>query len=256
LIGGIKSVKIRPIHPHPAILLEDEGKKYITVSDLHIGLEADLLAKGITVSPSLVSDMVAELLDLVQSEHADSIILLGDIKHTVGSISRHEWDSVPLFLKQLSAKADVYLVPGNHDGNIRQLVPMNVNMITSKGMTLDDTLLVHGHSMPSDVRGHVKRIVMGHVHPVFLKRGSVINGERVWLYIQTRKENVFAEKGILDIIVVPTFNPYLYATVEKLYHKSLSPILTRVMQHGVEKCIIVTLDGSIVGDAALLTGIL
>jgi uncharacterized protein len=237
-------------------LLEDEGRKYITVSDLHIGLEADLLAKGITVSPSLVSDMVAELLDLVQSEHADSIILLGDIKHTVGSISRQEWDAVPLFLNQLSAKTNVYLVPGNHDGNIRQLVPMNVNMITSKGMTLDDTLLVHGHSMPSDLRGHIKRIVMGHVHPVFLKKGSVINGERVWLYIQARKEDIFAEKGMLDIIVVPTFNPYLYATGEKLYHESFSPILTRIMQHGVKKCIVVTLDGSIVGDAALLPYIL
>jgi uncharacterized protein len=249
-------VKIRPIHPHPAILLEDEGRKYITVSDLHIGLEADLLAKGITVSPSLVSDMVAELLDLVQSEHADSIILLGDIKHTVGSISRQEWEAVPLFLNQLSAKTNVYLVPGNHDGNIRQLVPMNVNMITSKGMTLDDTLLVHGHSMPSNLRGHVKRIVMGHVHPVFLKKGSVINGERVWLYIQARKEDIFAEKGMLDIIVVPTFNPYLYATGEKLYHKSFSPLLARVMQHDVKKCIVVTLDGSIVGDAALLPYIL
>src|SRR3712207_4140983 len=141
--------------------------------------------------------MVAELLDLVHSEHADGIILLGDIKHTVGSISRQEWDTVPLFLNQLSASTDVYLVPGNHDSNIGQLVPMNVNMITSKGMVLGDTLLVHGHSMPSDVRGHIKRIVMGHVHPVFLRKGSVINGERVWLYIQARKEDIFAEKGIL-----------------------------------------------------------
>ena len=237
-------------------MLEDESRKYITVSDLHIGLEADLLAKGITVSSSLVSDMVAELLDLVQSEHAEGIILLGDIKHTVGSISKQEWDAVPLFLNQLSAKTNVYLVPGNHDGNIRQLVPMNVNMITSKGMMLDDTLLVHGHSMPSDVRGHIKRIVMGHVHPVFLRKGSVINGERVWLYIQARKEDIFAEKGILDIIVVPTFNPYLYATGEKPHHKSFSPILTRVMHHGVKKCIVVTLDGSIVGDAGLLPRIL
>jgi uncharacterized protein len=249
-------VKIRPIHPHAAILLEDEGRKYITVSDLHIGLEADLLTKGITVGPSLVSDMVAELLGLVESEHADGIILLGDIKHTVGAISRQEWSNIPAFLKQLSAKAEVYLVPGNHDGNIGHLVPVNVNIITSKGMTLDDTLLVHGHTMPSDVRARVNRIVMGHIHPVFLKKGSVINGERVWLYIQTRKEAIFAEKGMLDIVVVPTFNPYLYATGEKTYHKSLSPIIKRVMQHGVKKCIVATLDGSIVGDTALLTHIL
>lgn len=247
---------MRPIHPHAAIFLEDEGRKYIIVSDLHIGLEADLLTKGITVSPNLVSNMVAELLGLIKSEHADGIILLGDIKHTVGAISRQEWSDVPLFLKELSAKAEVYLVPGNHDSNIEQLVPVNVNITTSKGMTLDDTLLVHGHSMPSDVRTRVNRIVMGHIHPVFLKRGSVINGERVWLYIQARKEAIFAEKGILDIVVAPTFNPYLYSMGEKTYQKSISPIIKRIMQYGVKKCIIATLDGSVVGDTSLLTYIL
>ncbi len=250
-------MKIRPIHPHAAILLEHTGRKYITVSDLHIGLEEDLRAKGITVGPSLVSDMIAELVDLIDSEHANGIILLGDIKHTVGAISRQEWDNIPPFLEQLSEKAEVYLVPGNHDGNIGRLVPMNVNITTSKGMTLDDTLLVHGHSMPSDVRAAgIKRIVMGHLHPVFLKKGSVINGERVWLYIQARKDAIFAEKGIIDIVVVPTFNPYLYSTDEKRYQKSVSPIIRRVMQHGVKECMIVTLDGSIVGDTALLTHIL
>lgn len=249
-------MKIRPIHPHAAILIEDEGRKYIIVSDLHIGLEADLLTKGITVSPNLVSNMIAELLGLVKSEHADGIILLGDIKHTVGTISRQEWGDIPLFLKQLSAKTEVYLVPGNHDSNIERLVPVNVNITTSKGMTLDDTLLVHGHSMPSDVRARVNRIVMGHIHPVFLKRGSVINGERVWIYIQARKEAIFAEKGMLDIVVAPTFNPYLYSTAEKTYHKSISPIIKRVIQHGVKKCIIATLDGSIVGDTSLLPYIL
>jgi putative SbcD/Mre11-related phosphoesterase len=250
-------VKIRPIHPHAAILLEDEeGRKYIIVSDLHIGLEADLLTKGITVGPSLVSDMVTELLGLVESEHAHGIVLLGDIKHTVGAISRQEWDNVPVFLKQLSTKTEVYLVPGNHDSNIGHLVPVNVNITTSKGMMLEDTLLVHGHSMPSDVRARVNRIVMGHIHPVFLKKGSVINGERVWIYIQARKEALFAEKGMLDIVVIPTFNPYLYSTGEKIYHKSISPIIKRVMQHGVKKCIVATIDGSIVGDTSLLTYIL
>jgi putative SbcD/Mre11-related phosphoesterase len=253
----IKSVKIRPIHPHAAILIEDEDRKYVIVSDLHIGLEADLLKKGITVNQNLVSDMVAEILGLIKSEHADGVIILGDIKHTVGAISKQEWSDVPFFLKQLSAKTEVYLVPGNHDSNIEQLVPVNVNITSSKGMKLDDTLLVHGHSMPSDVRAHVNQIVMGHIHPVFLKRGSVINGERVWLYIQARKEALFTEKGMLDIVVEPTFNPYFYSTAEKTYGKSISPIIKRAMQYGgIRKCIIATLDGSIVGDTSLLAYIL
>ncbi len=248
-------MKIRPLHPHAALLLEDD-KKYVTVSDLHIGLEAELSSKGVTIRPSLVSDMLGELLGLVESEHGDGVILLGDVKHTVGAISKQEWDDIPSFLKELSAKADVYLVPGNHDGNIRHLVPASVHVASAKGMALGDTLLVHGHSMPSDVRSNVRRIVMGHIHPVFLKKGSVVNGLRVWISMQARKEGLFSEEGLVDIVVVPSFNPHLHATGEKYYRKSISPIITRVVPHGVKTCIVATLDGSVVGDEGVLPYIL
>jgi hypothetical protein len=236
------------------LLLEDK-KKYVAVTDLHIGLEAELLAKGVTM-PSIVPGMASELLTLVERERADGIILLGDIKHTVGSISKQEWDEIPAFLKQLSAKAEVYLVPGNHDGNIRHLVPAVVNSVSAMGMTIGDTLLVHGHSMPSDVRSNVSRIIMGHVHPVFVKRGSVMHGHRVWIYMQARKEALFpSEEGVVEIVVMPSFNPHLYATGEH-YHKSISPVITRAMQAGVDKCIVATLDGSVVGDEGVLPHIL
>ena len=251
-------MNVRPLHPHAALLLEGDGRKYVAVSDLHIGLEAELGNKGITVKPNLVADMVNELSGLVESEKADAIVLLGDVKHTVGSISKQEWDDIPAFLRQLSSKADVYLVPGNHDGNIRHLVPNSVNVASAKGMALDDTLLVHGHSMPSDLRSNVSRIVMGHIHPVFLKRESVIHGQRVWLYLQVKKEALFSEQGLVDIVVVPSFNQYLYATGEKYYHKSISPIISRVVNYdnGVQKCLVATLDGSVVGDNAVLPNIL
>ena len=253
-ILNIKSVKVRPLHPHAALLLEDD-RRYVAVSDLHIGLEAELLAKGVSM-PSVLPGMVSELLGLLEKEHADGIILLGDIKHTVGSINKQEWDDIPSFFKQLAAKADVYLVPGNHDGNIRHLVPDSVTVASAKGMALGDTLLVHGHSMPSDVRSGVNRIVMGHVHPVFVKKESVLHGQRVWIYMQAGKEALFPEKGAIEIVVVPSFNPHLYATGEH-YKKSISPIITRTMQSGaVQKCIVATLDGSIVGDINILPNIL
>lgn len=247
-------MKIRPLHPHAALLLEDE-QKYVAVTDLHIGLEAELLDKGVSM-PSIVPGMADELLELVEQERADGVILLGDIKHTVGSISKQEWDEIPAFLKRLTARADVYLVPGNHDSNIRHLVPSSVNTVSAKGMTIGDTLLVHGHSTPSDVRSNVSRIVMGHVHPVFVKKESVIHGQRVWIYMQGRKEALFAAQGTIEVVVVPSFNPHLYATGDKHYHRAISPIITRVVQAGVEKCIVATLDGSVVGDAAVLPHIL
>ncbi len=249
-------MKVRPLHPHAALLVEDD-RRYVAVSDLHIGMESELGARGITIKSTLVSEMQEELLSLLAREKADALILLGDIKHTVGAISKQEWDDIPQFFKTLSEKADVYLVPGNHDGNIRHLVPGSINVAASKGMVIGDTLFVHGHSMPSDVRAHISRIVMGHVHPVFLKKGSVVNGQRVWIYLQAKKQALFAQTGTVDVIVVPSFNPYLYSSGERGYRKSVSPITSRIMEAGaVEKCMVVTLDGSIVGDESVLASVL
>jgi metallophosphoesterase superfamily enzyme len=152
----------------------------------------------------------------------------------------------------------VYVIPGNHDGNIRHLIPSEVIVVGSKGMVLEDTLLLHGHSMPSDLRANARRIVMGHIHPIFLKEGSVLNGERVWIHIQAKKQAIFAGEGLLDIVVIPSFNPYLYAYGPKKYRKSISPIMSRVLTSpgALERCIVARLDGSVIGDATTLHDIL
>lgn len=252
-------MRVRPLHPHAALLLEDTaGKKYIAVTDLHIGFEAELTSKGVTMRGRSVDEMLGELSQLCQSEDANGIILLGDIKHRVGAITKQEWDDIPFFLKKISSITQVYLIPGNHDGNIRSLVPDDVAVISSKGMVIEDTLLLHGHSMPSDVRASVRRIVMGHIHPIFLKQGSVINGERVWIHMQARKELLFAQDGLVDIVIIPSFNQYLYANGPKVYHKSISPIVSRILKRpdGIQNCLVARLDGSVVGDSTALENVI
>jgi putative SbcD/Mre11-related phosphoesterase len=252
-------VKVKPLFPNPALLLEDTGgKKYIAVTDLHIGFEAELDAKGVMMKDTSADKMVDDLTRLVKSEGATSLILLGDIKHRVGAITKQEWNDIPVFLRRLSAVTQVYLVPGNHDGNIRHLVPDAVNLISSTGMVIEDTLLLHGHSMPSEARAGVKRIVMGHLHPIFLKEGSVLNGERVWIHLQVRKDALFAQKGLIDIVIVPSFNQYLYGYGPKSYRKSISPIVSRIMSKPelLESSIVARLDGSVVGDTEVLKNII
>ena len=247
-------VKVRPILPHPALLLEDEqGKKYVAVSDLHIGFESELDSKGVNIGGDSAGQMAQQIINLVQSNSATGILLLGDIKHKVGAITKQEWDAIPRFMKKLSSIAQVYLVPGNHDGNIRYLIPDDVIMGGGKGMVLEDTLFIHGHTMPSELRSSLKRIVMGHLHPVFLRTGSVINGERVWIHIQSRKDALFQQDGLVDILVVPSFNDYLYSGGATSRHRSMSPILSRVMEkHAIKTCTVVRLDGTIIGDASIL----
>lgn len=253
-------VNVCPLYPHPALLLDGvwNGKrhKYIAISDLHIGFESAICTKGITIDSNLLLDeMLNEIFDLVNTYHVDGVVLLGDLKNSIGSITKNEWEKIPKFLKLLSDSLDVYLVPGNHDGNIRFLIPQNVQVVSNKGMFLNnDTLLVHGHTMPLKLRPTTKRIVMGHIHPIFQKSGSIIGGQRVWLYLKVKREAIFlSAKGILDIIVVPTFNRYLFA--ERHSIKSVSPILHKAIKdNAIERSMVVTLNGSIIEDTTAVLG--
>ena len=220
------------------------------VSDLHIGFEGELNLRGVTVdSKYSLNTMLEELRHLIKSNQLDGVILLGDVKSTIRSISKQEWNQVPEFFRILSGHASIYVVPGNHDTYFRFLIPQNINIMSVKGMVMEETLLAHGHTMPSSARASIKRIVMGHIHPVFSRCNSVINGRRIWLYLKVKREIIFpGTVGMLDIIIVPSFNKDV-PMIHKRYAKSISPIINRALQHNaIEQAMAVTLDGSIVAD--------
>ena len=94
---------------------------------------------------------------------------------------------------------------------------------------------------------------MGHIHPIFMKDRSVINGQSVWMYLKVKKETIFLDvEGIFDIIVVPTFNKFLYRVNKRdYYRKSISPLINRALKdNAIQQGLIITLLGSIVGDTA------
>jgi uncharacterized protein len=254
-------LSIRPIHSKAALLIEEQTKRrrYLAISDLHIGFESQISIRGINIDEETFFDEITkELADLINSNKIDAVILLGDLKNTIRSISKYEWHIIPQFFKYLSGVTDIYLVPGNHDSNIRFLMPENVNIMGSKGMVLDDTLFIHGHTMPTLAKANVKRIVMGHIHPVFLRHNSVINGQRVWIYLKLIKNAIFpATQGDLDIIIVPAFNRYIYAINARHNTKSISPIITKAIKsNAIRQALLVSLDGSIVGDIESLLEII
>jgi putative SbcD/Mre11-related phosphoesterase len=243
-------VQTRIVQSQPALIVE-EKKRHLVVTDLHIGFEKTMLSNDIFVEPrELVQETLDSLLSIIESKKPDSLILLGDIKSGIDSISKIEWQAVPLFF-EIGKKIDTVLIPGNHDGNIQKLVPDGITLTSSSGLVIDDTLLTHGHTMPSENLSHISKIIMGHVHPVFFKEGSVLDGQRVWVSIKAKKHQLFpSTKGELEIIVIPSFNKYFYATHKKYYKKSISPILENIKD--VQSAKIVTLDGSIIGNESML----
>ena len=255
--------KISTLYPYPALAIDgiwnSKKHRYIVISDLHIGFESELYSKGITVNLSLqVDEMIKDTIKLVKIQKADGIVILGDLKNTIGSISKQEWEWVPQFFKLISESADVYMIPGNHDSNIRFLVPKNINMVSTSGLVLDDTLLIHGHTMPLSIGSSIKRIIMGHLHPVFIKTCSTLNGNRVWIYLRVKKHPIWPNiGGLLDIIVVPSFNKHLFSMTERGYRKSICPLTERVLKcNAVDRAAVTTLDGSIIGETDTIESIL
>lgn len=241
----------RIIPGKPALFIEGK-KKYLVITDLHIGFESNLAANEIFIGRNTsLDETVEEILEIIASKKADTVILLGDVKSSIKSISKAEWKEIPMFFNKIKEKCDVILIPGNHDANIQRLVPEGISLISSAGMVEEKTLFTHGHTMPSENFSSVDKIIMGHIHPVFFQEDSIVNGQRVWVSLKTQKENIFPSKsGEIEITIVPSFNKYFYATSKKNYKRSISPIIEKIKD--VTTARIITLDGTIIGDENLL----
>ena len=237
----------RIIPGQPALLVENK-RKYLIITDLHIGFESKLASNEIFIGKNTtINETIDELLKIISSKKPDALILLGDVKSSIKNISKTEWNDVPLFFNKIKEKCEVILIPGNHDSNIRKLVPEEIIQISSVGMIEEKILFTHGHTMPSENFSSVEKIIMGHIHPVFFKEDSIVNGQRVWISMKTEKENIFPSKsGEIEITIIPSFNKYFYATNKRKYKKSISPIIEKIKN--VSSARIVTLDGTIIGD--------
>ena len=247
-------LQTRIIPSKPALIVKGI-KKNLIVTDIHIGFENSMASNEIFIGKnSTITETIQELSEIIDAEKPDSVILLGDIKSSIKNITRNEWDEVPLFFKKIKQKCDVILIPGNHDGNIQKLVPEDITMISSTGMVEENVLFTHGHTMPSENFSHVEKIIMGHIHPVFFQEDSIMNGQRVWISLKTEKKKIFpSTSGELEIIIVPSFNRYFYATHKRTYKKSTSPIIERLE---ILSAKIVSLDGIILGDESIIKQVL
>ena len=247
-------VKTRIIESEPALILQEE-EKHLVIADLHIGFEYTLSANKIFLgSNSSVKQITTNLKNILRNENINSVILLGDIKSSIQYIAKNEWNDIPYFFDEIKKEFDITLVPGNHDSNIQKLVPDGVSMISSKGLVIDDVLLTHGHSIPTENFSNVNRIIMGHIHPVFFQDNSLVNGQRVWISLKSRKDLIFPSRsGEIQVTVIPSFNPYFYTTKKPHYKKSISPIIEKIKNDSIAK--IITLDGAIIGNETELQGL-
>lgn len=201
-----------------ALIFRDGSDSTILISDLHLGLEKEMARKGFRIPP--YSMKIMERVNTIAEKHkANRIIVLGDVKHSIGKVDDIDWTVLPWFFDTLlDIFPSVEVVPGNHDGGIKTILPSRVKLHPSNGVVIgveERVGVTHGHSWPSREVISCGKIVMGHSHFRYEMRdrfGSR-SKEAVWLFAKydigklLRKAGVSqATEGTGELIVMPPFN--------------------------------------------------
>jgi len=182
-----------------ALIFSSRDRGTLLVSDLHLGLEKEMARKGFRL-PAYSVKMVARIRDLAERFHATSLAVLGDVKHTVGKVEDIDWGVVPWFFDtMLDLFETVEVVPGNHDGNIRTVLPPRVKLHPSHGTVIGKGRarvgLAHGHAWPSEEAIGTKNLVIGHSHFTYEMKDALGSRTRESVWVSARYDVALLMEG-------------------------------------------------------------
>ena len=180
-------------------------KRILAIADLHIGYENMLNERGVLVPRAQFREMMNDLKKVFdeiekKQEKAKEIVILGDLKHDFGRISKQEWKETLALLDFLKKKCKkIVLIKGNHDAILEPIA-------RQKGIELrdfyikDDICFMHGHKIFAGCLSKgIKTIVLGHGHPAIVLRDK-IKSERYKCFLAGKWKGK-------QIIILPSFFP-------------------------------------------------
>ena len=148
----------------------------LVISDLHIGYEQALNEQGMLTPRTQFKEMMNDLkkvFDEIEKGHekVKKVVVLGDLKHEFGGISRQEWRESLAVLDFLKGKCKkIVLIKGNHDMSLDPIARQK-NVRMRDFYISKDACFMHGHKMFAGCLGKkIKTIVLGHRHPAFALR--------------------------------------------------------------------------------------
>ncbi|MGP3668098.1 MAG: metallophosphoesterase [Candidatus Bathyarchaeota archaeon] len=270
---------IKPYTPWPILLIEEGEEKNIILSDIHLGYELELVKSGINIPPQ-TERFKETLLKVIEEIKPYRLIILGDLKHVIPTISSKELVDVSSFLREFEKSVEtILLIPGNHDGKISYLSSPKIAISSARGTTIgkkEKIGLFHGHTWPTPKLFEAKLWIMGHNHPTiqfkgafgfkisktvwikapidverlvssFLRhRGITIEKNQLPSQLLAERYNVHAKCS--ELIIVPAFNDLLGGVPFNIKSKDelLGPV---IRSNGVllDKAEIFLLDGTYLG---------
>jgi uncharacterized protein len=231
----------------PAVLIENE-ERILVIADLHFGIEADLAAHGIHFR-SRSEARLERMRKTIEGANPDRLVLLGDIKHSIPSLTWQEFHEMPKILDTLRKLVPLVVLPGNHDIGIERF--LNEGEIRPKdGAVIDGVGYLHGHTYPSpDLAGNL--LVIGHHHPLVSLRDEVGCALQGPAYIRAEVDAVKLGMNNGDsgdvrsrVLFVPSFNEIAGYDISRIVNDPFSPISRCMNKESIE---IILADGTYIG---------
>lgn len=249
------SVDIEPVIEYPALRLKTENEIVIVIADLHLGIEQMYADAGVLL-PNRTWEVQEKIITLIQSEKANRLVILGDIKHTVPSTSWQEAQELPEFFRGLLRKINtIDIVPGNHDTNLKNLLPDEIIFHEASGWNFQDTAFAHGHKWPDKKLLEAKMLILAHNHPsvILVDELDVRHNYSCWVRGPPVKRKLLEhygedlESSLKEIILIPSFSDYGGGTVvNEKKMKLLGPFLTNGFMD-IQKSKVFLTDGTYLG---------
>jgi uncharacterized protein len=148
-------------------------------------------------------------------------VLIGDVKHEFGTISKQEWQDVFALIDYLTAKAKLIILKGNHD-TILKPIAQKKNVEIHASLAVDNVFFCHGDKLMNEKSPEFKRaktIIIGHEHPAI----GIRDGPRVEKY----KCFLLGSYKHKKLIVIPSFN-FVTEGTDVLQEKILSPFIKNI----------------------------
>ena len=245
-------MKMEFVGEGPALVIEGE-ERLLVVADLHFGIEADLAVHGLHFK-SRSAARLERLMKVIDTTAPDTLLLLGDVKHSIPTITRQEFHELPWILDQLRDRIPMKLFPGNHDIGIERYL-RDKELQSKDGAVIDGVGYLHGHMYPSpELAGHL--IVIGHHHPLLSLRDEVGCALHSPAYLRA-DVNTAALGMAADaenatptrVLFMPAFNEIAGYDLVQITKNPFSPLSRNMLQDDVE---IILADGTYIGPLTSL----
>lgn len=200
---------IRFIRDEPALIATCGRRRYLVVSDLHIGMELKLSAKGVHLYGA-TKKMSERILGIMGDAGLDRMIMLGDVKENFLRPEAAEARLIRSFFDSLKGM-EVTVTAGNHDAMLADIVDVNI----VKNLRLGRFYFAHGYGRLGETGDGVDCILMGHMHPAIeTERNGIRDAQKVWCIYKE-------ENGDKRLVSVPAFNDLIIGTDVNKYDKLL-----------------------------------